>query len=85
METIQVAVTAAYAVTALWFLRCATYYITLRWSLLGIGVHMAVVTLRTGLQVAYPASLAWDWLEVHRITITLAAMGVFGDIQWRRG
>lgn len=47
----------------------------LRWLapyMIGAFIHIAVVSARSTLVVIWPASILWDWGDVHRLTALIA-------------
>lgn len=79
---IQVLTTIAYAVVAVAAMRGALGSVRHRWVLAGLALHMMIVTVRAGCLAVWPESASWEWIHIHRLTISVAAAVSLWE--WRR-
>lgn len=69
------AITAiAYGVVAWWLFWIVFSYRKLGPSLVGVAVHLLIVAIRTTIIVLVPGADMWDWSNIHRLTICIAAL-----------
>lgn len=72
--TLQTFNTIAYAVVAFLLLQAALKHRPSAYTKAAIGLHLLIVTVRSGLLEWWPESVMWDWATVHMITMVIAAV-----------
>lgn len=63
-----------YGLVAWWMAWVCLHYPKLALSLGGVAFHLFIVGIRVLIQQTVPGADGWDWPNIHRATITIAAL-----------